>query len=135
MNGECRGWRRRSAFLTGTVARNAPLRFRLDNAGWVSEQRLEAPHRKLYSYEIVVGYGNGTRAVRALLKRTANPCSLFRRILSVGHIHHAVVLPVPPAARRQIRFTLRREREQRGDKGQTEDGQQRDGNKLAQYRY
>jgi hypothetical protein len=107
VNGECRGWRRRSAFLTGTVARNAPLRFRLDNAGWVSEQRLEAPHRKLYSYEIVVGYGNGTRAVRALLKRTANPCSLFRRILPVCHIHHAVVLPVAAAASGQIRIRTR----------------------------
>lgn len=121
--------------MTGTVARNAPLRFRLDNAGWVSEQRLEAPHRKLYSYEIVLGYGNGTRAIWALLKWTANPCSLFQRILSVCHIHHAVVLAVPAAARRQMRFTLRREREQRGGKGQTEDGQQRNGDKLAQYGY
>jgi hypothetical protein len=57
------------------------------------------------------------------------------RILAVCHIHHAVVLAVPAAARRQIRFTLRREREQRGGKGQTEDGQQRDGDKLAQYGY
>jgi len=119
--------------LTGTVARNAPLRFRLDNASRVSKQRLEVPHRKLYSYEIVVGYSNGTRAVRALLKGTGKPSSFFRRILAVGQIHHAVVLPVPPATRRQIRFTLRREREQRGGKWQTEDGQQRDGDKLAQY--
>ena len=51
------------------------------------------------------------RAIRAFLRR----CRKFRlsaqRPVAFGHTHHAMMFAIPPAARRQVRLTPRRERE------------------------
>ena len=49
------------------------------------------------------------------------------------HAHHAVMLAVLAAARRQVCLTLWRQSKERGGERKAEDGQQRDGDEFTQY--
>ncbi len=59
----------------------------------------------------------------------------IRDLTLLFRAHRAMVFAVATAARRQVRFALRCQSEERAGKWQTKDGQQRDGDELAQYLY
>jgi hypothetical protein len=81
-----------------------------------------------YAKEIVSGNGDRVRRrERALFRRSPELSLAAGQLSAFRHRHHAMVLTVTPAARRQTCLTLRREREERRGKRQAEDGQQRNG--------
>lgn len=75
------------------------------------------------------------RAVRALLLWSIELRLVALKIAPFRHAHHAMVFAVPAAARRQVCLTLWCQSKERGSKRKAQDGQQRDGDKLAQYGY
>ncbi len=72
------------------------------------------------------------RCERALLGRRTERRSIALKLRSIFSDHHAVVLPISTAARRQIAIVLRSQREERRGKWQAQKSQQRDGKKLPQ---
>jgi len=75
------------------------------------------------------------RAVGALVQWRRETGLVPQQLIALRHTHHAMMLAVSPAACRQVRFALRREREEGGSKRQSEDGQQRNGDQFTQYPY
>jgi len=69
---------------------------------------------------------DGYRRVRASFERCGKRSLATIQLIAFHHAHHAVVFAMLPAARRQIRLALRREREERSGKWQAKDGQQCD---------
>jgi hypothetical protein len=74
-----------------------------------------------------------SRRVRALIERSAERRLSTRTFVLRCRTQHAVMLPIPSAARRQVRPTLHGSREELRDDRQAEEGQQENGDELTQY--
>ena len=72
------------------------------------------------------------RRIGTLFQRSTELWLVAGHLRPLDHAHHAMMLPVATAACREVRLTLRRQREEGCGKRQAENGQQRNGDKLTQ---
>ena len=75
---------------------------------------------------------DGCERVRTSFERCGKRRRPIIQPIAFHRSHHAVMFAILPAARRQIRLVLRREREERSGEGQAKDGQQCDRDQLTQ---
>ena len=123
----------RATFAASAVAGNTELRFSLRGSTGMADQ-LGVHH--LRGWKRQRGWMNGSDKRCWTIWAFLSGCLELRmtagKLTALRHAHHAVMLTIATATRRQIRLTLRREREERGSEGQTEYSQQRDCDELAQ---
>jgi hypothetical protein len=55
---------------------------------------------------VAVNRRDGGRAIRALLSRCLELRITANKLIALCHAHHAVMLPIAAAARRQVRLAL-----------------------------
>ena len=79
----------------------------------------------------MVGIQDGCGRVRTSFERCGKRRRAIIQPIASHRAHDAMVFAMLPAARRQIRLALRREREERSGKWQAKDGQQRDRDQLT----
>ncbi len=123
----------RTALTARPVARNAKLRLGLRRSARMADQlRIDhlAGGQRERGRMGCPQQSHGT--IRALLWQSPELRLVAGWLGSLRHSHHAMMFAVPPAARRQVCFTLRREREERRGKRQPEEDQQRNGDNLPQ---
>ena len=126
--------RGRSAFLVGTVARDATLGFGLRKPGRVAERITENRGSNRGSREWVELSGcNGTGAVRTLLgRRFELRIVAYYQLAALIHAHHAVVFAIASAARRQPSLRILSHSQHGEQERQAEHSEHQDGDEATQ---
>jgi len=95
---------------------------------YLRKDRLRWKHDK----GVAVYGGYVSRAIGAFLGRGLKLRITAGKLSALRHAHHAMMLSIATAARRQVRLALAGHGQQRLDERQAQQGQQRDGEKFPQ---
>jgi hypothetical protein len=125
------GW---TAFATCSIPRDTQPRLSLCCAGRMTyELGEEYPSSRDTERARTIHRNESRGAIRALFRWRAERWLVGLQLIEGCCTHHAMMLAVPAATRRQVRLTLRRQRKERGCKRQAQYGEQRNGDEPTQY--
>lgn len=123
----------RAAFLTRTIARDAEFGFRLSRNRRMRHQarknRLSGRRNKKPPMN---QSGGDCLPVRALLARRLKLRITARQLSALRHAHHAVMLSVATATRRQVRLARGIPRQEWLDERLAQESQQHNGKQFTQ---
>lgn len=121
--------------MTRAIAGDMKFGFSLCRTCRVSRYFREDRLRRRHNKCVAVDRRNACRTIWALLAGSLELRITAGELPAFRHAHHAVMLSVAAAARRQIRLALASHRQERLEKRQANQGQQRSGEKSTQCCY